>query len=475
MMCHVPGHRNEIDTALAELAGRVADTLAADGWVRRELASFRLASYTLEIQGGVIAAAELDRTSFGWPDHWPVPLRVRVGVGFEPALGLMPLLTLQPDPSVLEAGEPLAVALDGVGQVAEVSRQVAAFINRQAVPFAEGFADARAIADALQAEREDPSETETFRQYNLRLELTLLAASSRRDEVRALLPAYQSSRPEDWDLSDRRFVRQLTRWLDSGATTVPPIADTLALLPTRHRSERPSFSDVRQRAKGRREALDAVRANSKGKTLAELTELVTLEYGNRGLELAPSAAALSASMLQTEQQPFGRVLSAVRAVQALKSYGGDTIRLFKSASDDPPAWLEPPDRASYVVPTIGMKRQTTVELDAEAQPWLNKVVREAARPLGQVFLIDVWLDVDEAGLLVAHVGPRRVGRLSPSDTAAFGSILRAAALFDEDPLLGGRLSRQTPESPWLLEIPVPADSPAAGEGTARQTRGMGMP
>lgn len=179
----------------------------------------------------------------------------------------------------------------------------------------------------------------------------------------------------------------------------------------------------------------------------------------RGVEIAPSTVALHAEMLRVEQRPFGRSRSALRAIRMLKSGGGDVITLIKNSSDDDPRWLRPPERAGYPVHTT-TDRYAAIELDRGAHDWLARVWSEAPRRLGHLVLVDVWLGRDEeAGEtpsdLVANIGEHRVGAVPAPATASFEQVMHAAAMFDEDPVLTGRLSRPEGQTSQLLEIPAP--------------------
>lgn len=66
------GHGGEIEKALLILFLRVAEQLSADGWSRRLLDEHSIVALTRSTQNGVTAVMEIDRTSFQWPDDWPV-------------------------------------------------------------------------------------------------------------------------------------------------------------------------------------------------------------------------------------------------------------------------------------------------------------------------------------------------------------------------------------------------------------------
>lgn len=158
------GSPDEIERAVSVLAGSFSAELVASGWIVRDLDVYSVATLTRGTQNGVMATAEINRTSFGWPDDWPVEVAVRLGVGYEPALNLMPLLTLRAGIALVANPETIGwpgftISLADNGQVAVASRQVAAFVAAHALGFAAQFPDAAAIDEALQRRRraDDPA------------------------------------------------------------------------------------------------------------------------------------------------------------------------------------------------------------------------------------------------------------------------------------------------------------------------------
>ena len=454
------GHADEIRQSLTTVWETVAGLLAAAGWNRRVLDDDPShAVLTRKTQNGIIAVAEIRRTSFQYPDGWPVETEVSFGVGYEAALNLMPLLTLRPQAALIHEPNGFTVELTGPATVAQAAQRIANYVEERAPSVAQSFPDASTIAEQLQSDAEaaqnwsDEDGISGASDFHTQLRLVILAAMGKHDEVRSLLANYPAARAgEVIDRDDRRFVRQLGRWLDAGGPAAPPVEETLAQLPRRVRPPRLSWSDARDKASVRKAALDAVRAKSKGTNRAQLTELIAAEYNARGIEVAPSVIDFNAEMLQTEQQPFGRAKNAIRALRMLKAGGADMIRLIKHASDDDPGWLQPPDRAAY--PMIAdRQRYAAVELDAAAHDWLDRVRTEAPRRMGPWILIDVWLSRSEAaGQIAAHIGERFVGTVKHGDLHEFDGVMRAATLFDEDPFVRGRL---TTAGAVVLEIPLP--------------------
>ncbi|HSY15995.1 MAG TPA: hypothetical protein VK816_08420 [Jatrophihabitantaceae bacterium] len=126
----------------------------------------------------------------------------------------------------------------------------------------------------------------------------------------------------------------------------------------------------------------------------------------------------------------------------LKSRGEHIARAFKNLDVDTeePEWLRRPERASYPVPLMGGGRWADVLLDPGAGEWLASVTAGKPDHPGPFGRIEVWLSREGAAGIAVHVGVRQVGRLRDSDAGQFERIMRAAALFDEDPFLRGRLS-----------------------------------
>jgi hypothetical protein len=467
------GHPDEIEQALTTLSENVAGRLSAAGWSRRVLDDDRTdATLSRETQNGVIAVVEIHRTSFQWPDDWPVEIEASLGVGYEPALNLMPLLTLDPRAALIHEPEgghenSFTVELKGPASVAQTAERIVKFVEERAPTVAQNFPNASAIDEQLQREveaaqtwsdeeGEENDASSGASDFDTQLRLVVLAATGRHDETRSLLATYPSEQTDERiDRDNRRFVRQLGRWLDAGGPVAPPVEETLAQLPRRARPPRSSWSDARAKSSAKKEALDAARAESKGKSLDQLKELIAAEYTTRRIEIAPSVIDFNAEMLQTEQQPFGRARNALKALRMLKAGGGDMIRLIKNASDEDPDWLQPPDRAAY--PMIADRnRYTPIKLDAEARDWLERVRTEAPRRMGPWVLVDVWLSKNEiAGLIRAHIGERLVGTITPGDADEFNDVMRAAVLFDEDPFVRGRLTTTDMTAAVVLEIPLP--------------------
>ena len=475
------GHGDDIDAAVADLVRSVADGVAPLGWRRRDLGGYALATFTRDFTGGVFLGLELTRRSFSWPADWPVEVTVRLGVGYGPALDLMPLLTLDPDVVLVPAapqaaGSGLPVSLTGPRSVAAASRDVLAYIQDQEKPLTEQFPDVDSLERALDrsGDTRDVADREGARdRYSRRRHLTLLTAMGRTDDAREGLAAYLLAQPDADSSVDGRFPRQLGRWLDRGAPVAPPLEETLAQLPPRpqmpHRP-RPTLTEARDRAQQRREAVDTVRKQASGRTPEQLRALLVAEYDRRGVTASESGIATAVAAIQAGLRPFGRARLAIDGIRLLTSWGSDMVQLVKTGPPVVPAWRQPPERATFIVRTWSPKRTAVVGLDPDIDSWLTQVWPPTREPLGQREQVDVWLSyadtsTPEAVSIVAHIGDRRVGTLNTQDATALHKIISAAEIFDEQPCLRGQLTRADHMS-VILEIPIPDTPESSNPATA---------
>ncbi|MDX6213924.1 MAG: hypothetical protein QOF82_3011 [Frankiales bacterium] len=466
------GQAEDIEQAVAELGRVVGADLEGRGWRRRDLGGWAVAAFTKDLPGGVFLGVELARRSFRWPADWPVEVTVDLGAGYGPALDLMPLLTLVPEVVLVPAAAPevgsgVPVSVTGPRSVAAAGRDVLAYIRGQEQQLAGLFPDVDALERALRGDgaAEPASGEGKGRTRGRRREhLTLLTAMGRTDAARQGLADYlDGQRGPDPDV-DTRFARQLGRWLDRGAPTPPPLEDTLALLPAQPRlvrPSRPSLADARDRAKDRREAVETVREQAKGKTPQQLRVMLAAEYDRRGITVSQAAIATAAGTIQASLRPFGRTRLAVHGVRMLTSWGSDLVQLVKTGPPPVPQWRQPPEWASYPVRTGSSTRSAVVRLDPDTERWLAQVWPPGDHPLGQRQQVDVWLshpDDPEGGHepIVAHIGDSRVGTLAAEDAVALRQVMAAAHLFDEQPCLPGRLTRPADHTSVILEISLPA-------------------
>jgi hypothetical protein len=190
------GHPDEIDEALTALGSRLAAQLSATGWKSRRLDDYNVATLTRSLPGGVIVVVEVDRTSFQWPDDWPVEVEVLLGVGYEPALNLMPLLTLHPRAMLVDESEPgrvnrLTLSLDGLETIDVVVDRIVRFVAEHASATTQDFVGPedidvrlqRAVRAIRESQCDAPADQDDHASsLDAQLRLVLLAAMGKHDE-----------------------------------------------------------------------------------------------------------------------------------------------------------------------------------------------------------------------------------------------------------------------------------------------------
>jgi hypothetical protein len=413
---------------------------------------------------------------------------IDLGVGFEPALGLMPLLTLSPDPLLIR--DPASIgrddetfAFESAHEGPAVARRVVAFIEEHASSFAASFADGPTIARwmerAIERSANDsgpqpPSDAiiigppDDPRQEWTESLLTVLCAMGRREEAIAILPAYEEHYATEPDaVAERRFSRQLRRRLDDLPSPIPPVEQTIALLPRRPKSEMPSLVDNWRRTRAERAAVDVVRAHADGRSPAELRDILAAAYAQRGIAKSRTSVALAIDGMALSQQPFGRVEGAFRLLSALRSTVADIGNAFRGELSGPPSWLRPPERAGYLV-SCSSKRATDVNVDPAAHAWLERVRAESHWPLG-LAITPMWLTRHNDGTVVAHIGERAIGTVSPHDAAPFIDYFHAAASFDEDLAVRGAVYR-TSDGLFMADVWLPEPSGDDDHSPAESSR-----
>lgn len=259
----------------------------------------------------------------------------------------------------------------------------------------------------------------------------MLASAGRVEQARSALARYvaDGETGDDGGGDDRRFVRQLTRWLDAGHTAVPPLAETLRRLPPP--PPKRSWSRARQDSRERAAARDAVRAVARGKTREQIGDLLAAEYAARGLDIAQSTLVFGAEMIELEQRPFGKLRGFVRGLQLLRNAGSAAAASGGNHAATDPEWMRPSPRATYRVDT--RRPFVAITLNPGAAGVLDRAVAEATRRVGPAVFVDVWLERAGADEDVhVYLGEHDVGALSDEATRWFALDLSAAAeLFDE--------------------------------------------
>ena len=477
-----------------EFVRQLERLLAPSGWSRREVSEFLLAGFTNDVGGGVLAVADIAREQVSLLPRRGDSLQVRCGVGYQPAVDLMPVLSLEPDPMLLgnddDSGrEAFTLSPRRDALVATVER-VATSVDG-VLPFAAGFGDARAIyAAMLAADRREVQEQElrhragnqaanhdaaampadptedsandgdldTLVTYavDIRKRLVMLASMRALEELRALLDA-NANAPERGQLARNRprFDRQLRRWLDGGAPLAPPLAETMARLPRRRRVEMVSWSASLAQSRARQAAKHAAAAAADSDDPAEIAALLSAENERRGLVNSPFELAVGAKVIREERRPLGRFRAVASVSKTLASMVSDFARQARHDVPDATDWMEPPQRASYEVPSA--RSATAVRLDPAARDVVERTFGGGGGGgrAGRFRSVRVWLtrDRSDATSALAFIGDIPVGQLPLS--TAFDQALRAAEFYDEDPILRGALWRLDETAPVALQVSDP--------------------
>lgn len=496
--------RAQIDAALVELVRVLGEQLAGSGWSRRPLGAAATGTFTRPTRAGLLATAELRRAGFRFPDGWPVAVRLVLGVGYEPALGLAPLLTVPT--FACELADPAAgwlngaaFELTGTDDIPSVARTLAARADQSADTFADTVDGVDALIAAQAAERDQgvpetggpdatppsgaggsdatprsraggsdagpssaagsPPVTEAVPSL---AQLVLLAAAGRLAVDDTPLRRFEADPISDFG-SARRFVRQLRRWLDAGSPAPPPVEQTLQRLPETARGSGPVADPGPARAADVRAARESVRRSSRGASRDAVRTALVAEYTRRGLPVSEWDADTTSELLHLRTLPFGRLRAGLRAGVLLGRVAAQVVHRLRHLDERQPAWLRPPARAAYPLP--GGAGEIRVRLDPGTEALLARAAEDTVTRLAHAATVPVWLvatgaDSDRPGEITAHLGGERVGVVPDGD--AFAEALRAAAVFDEDLLTTGVLTRAG-RNGWHLDVTSPggrvADAP----------------
>lgn len=313
---------------------------------------------------------------------------------------------------------------------------------------------------------------------NIELIAALLAAAGRHDQTKRFLSEHlkpgwqQRATPQD-----RRFVRQLTRWVEhDGKLPLPTTPARWPSQPPRPRRVQPPgsfkefFAEHQPQAEARTQAVRAVREVSHGKTRDELRVLLREELDKRDVDMDPVNFAMRVDSLATEREPLGKARIALRGLRALRDLGqSGRPRVSETPPGEPlqsegspePAWLTTPERAAYPIWSASLDR-AAVDLDPRAEPWLKEAMRSAGPGAVHTCNVEVWLAPDDGespsrtSRLGVHIGSRRVGRLDAETTESLRPAIEAAAERDEDARTDAHLTRMPGGIPYVLDLPLPA-------------------
>jgi hypothetical protein len=418
-----------------------------------------------------------------------------VGLDYEPARKLTLALTGFARSGVVLQEPTLTVTLSGDHARIEATDALVRFTVEQ-VPSLAGLADIDTLIEMLQrhlavvawhAEAilggDDPiapvPDAPERPDASLELIPALLAGAGRYEEARRFLGEHY---PLGWQDGarphSRRFVRQLTRWVDNDGKLTLPNSPALWSSQRQPRSGNsnppPSFLEILAEnwpvVKARQEAVQAVRAVSHGKTRDELRTLLRDELRKREVSMEPEDFEQRIETLAIEREPFGKARNALRAFAAMRDLGLPGTTPIRSALtgenrerlDDrlDPAWMQTPERAAYPILLAGADR-VAVRLDPDAGTWLAQALHAAGPDAAQRRFVEVWLAPDpepaaSATRVGVHIGSRRVGHLDADTSERVRPALEAAAERDEDAQIKAHLTRLAGTAKYVLALPLPA-------------------
>jgi hypothetical protein len=472
--------------------------LSAEGWMLLEQDPFDVpgvGTFALPLKGGFVATAMVvDRSDGDESGTVASSASGVMGLDYEPARKLTMALTGFAQSGVVLREPSLTVGLSDGQDVDGAVDALVTFTVEQA-PLLASVADVDTIVEMLDQDRaveavdaavilrsEGPIVRPSYAPESLdtKIELVsaLLVAAGRYVEARRFLDEHlQPGWPRHAAPEDRRFVRQLTRWIDhDGKLALPTTpAQWPPQMPRPKRIEPsgsiPEFlAQNRPEIQARTEAVKAVRAVGRGKTRDELRVLLKQELDKRAVRMEPVGFAQTVDSIATEHQPLGKARIALRGIRALRDLGqsrrphvSETPGEPTERSDDQPepAWLMTPERAVYPIWSASTDR-VAVELDPTAEPWLKEAMRTTGPGAVQSCNIEVWLAPDDGeppsrtSRLGVHIGSRRVGYLDAETTDVFRPAIEAAAERDEDAQTDAHLTRIPGGIPYVLDLPLSA-------------------
>jgi hypothetical protein len=471
----------------AALAPALTARMTAAGWSvdlakRARPMGNDLPSFRHPIEDGFAATVEFELVGLWQSGDPPVKVAAEVGVDYEPAYCLAPLMLGRESYSeydtelgeLLDPPSDFVVTMSKTSDADDVARQLVEPILTHALDHARGHAS---VEDMVDAARTDPD----FFDLEIEQVPLLLAAAGRHDEAREALARYQAT--GDWQVAEpeyRRFARQLRLWMDAGAVLPDPPTGPVRSTPAWSERSRPSFGDARAKSRARREAFDSVRHQAAGKTHDELRAMLREEYERRDLPVSQLAIEAAIDAIEVRQTPLGTFTATAQGIALVAHQGWrltkaivDLVKLMRS-EDEPdlserprrPSWLEPPEEAAYPVGTDRHRDDwMTVELDRDAPGFLQRAHAALEPVLGRpaalspinTVLLDAWLSWDTTppianSRLIVHVGEHTVGTLVPADAARLTPVMDAAAIRQELPQMKATLTTFNRPPHYLLEI-----------------------
>lgn len=442
------------------LTSALLSRLGDAGWAQAAPPMHRgivLAEFSRPLAGGFAATAELWANSHPG-DEPPVEIgQVRIGVTYLPLRALAPLLgddawwpVLSHTAGNSASQQPRIIKTEADAVAA--AHAIAGLVLAEAVPFAERWTDVDAL---VQEHRGDDPEGIPGNQL---LVPALLAAAGRFDEARTAIGQYHWESKTLTGKDERRFIRQLERWMDSDGDVAlldvqpEPGYDTDAQF---------SVADAWRASRASADAVDVVRRDGADKTREQQRSMLLKELDRRGRRERPlwieqQLDGLSASRTDQVQQ-------TVTALRTLGRIGSGIVKVMRGQpvqDMSPPDWLQPPEHATFrAVHAPSIDGWIEVAIDPDARDWLDRVYAAVPRITDSVNL-DAWIQPrnDQDGpALDVHLGERPVGTIPTADALRYSAVITAAAGRDELPQLRACLTPRPVATGYLLEVEVPGD------------------
>lgn len=216
------------------------------------------------------------------------------------------------------------------------------------------------------------------------------------------------------------------------------------------------WSYGRERAHEHRRVRDAVVAQSAGKTRADLRASFDVELDRQHVPRDP--IWVERQLDELEASPAERALDVAKILIAIP----DIIQRIRNEPPTP-AWMALPDDAT--VPVWAHDREnTTVQIEPDAQDWLERVLHEAPKRTGDLAIFDVWFDQTaepNGGPVTVHIGSQRIGTLDHKASQGIVGVFETASDEHAKPFASAKLIRARHlDPPYLLVIETPSPAEA---------------
>lgn len=405
--------------------------------------------------------ATIQFMTMNWgPREDPLGIMTMVGVSYFPAYCTWPILidrercevTAELGELVGVSEEPWIIRVAGLENVPRVADELVALVVEHAMTWAEQYTGVDALIEHCRTDPDRPA-------VETRIIPVLMAVSGDLDGARSELAAYLASGQEEVTTPEyRRFCYKFNRWLDAGAVIPEPPSGPVG--PRVRRDPGPTREERARNSRIRRQAVDAVRRQSSGKSRDQLKEMLRTELDRRGVKERPMAIEMALDSIEASSSAFGRARLTMTGLKLATDFAAGLYRIFRDPeSHQSPDWLQPPARASYDV-RGDHRNPIGVDLDPGAQSWLDRVLDESSTVMGNIATMSAWLAWDPEpqtadSRLAVHIGAQRVGVLSDEDAALFQGEMDAASRSDEVPFTFAGLFRWNSPPKYVLEIWAP--------------------